>query len=156
MIAAGYEDSNDADKLRRDPRCMLALERAPETETAQCSLPTISRIEDMADTHTLFWMGHEMVRVYCASLKKVRSQTVLDIDDTLDTVHGHQQLRLCKPTVTNTVSNPYWSLAMGASGGFRSQGQSAGSEAGAGLHYCWAQKESPKLSAGYWTLARPL
>ena len=70
MIAAGYEDSNDADKLRRDPRCMLALERAPETETAQCSLPTISRIEDMADTHTLFRMGHEMVRVYCASLKK--------------------------------------------------------------------------------------
>jgi len=45
MIAAGYEDGNDADSLRHDPGFKIALERAPKTGAALCSQPTISRME---------------------------------------------------------------------------------------------------------------
>jgi hypothetical protein len=94
MIAAGYEDGNDAGNLRHDPGFKLALERGPETGAALCSQPTISRMENLADTRALIRMGHEMVRFYCQSFARAPGRIVLDIDDTFDTVHGHQQLRL--------------------------------------------------------------
>jgi len=94
MIAAGYEDGNDAADLRHDPGFKLALERGPETGAALCSQPTISRMENLADTRALIRMGHEMVRFYCQSFVRAPGRIVLDIDDTFDTVHGHQQLRL--------------------------------------------------------------
>ena len=94
MIAAGYEDGNDADDLRHDPAFKLALERGPETGAALCSQPTISRMENLGNTRALIRMAHEMVRFYCASFARPPRQIVLDIDDTFDTAHGHQQLRL--------------------------------------------------------------
>ena len=57
MIATGYEDGKDANKLRHDPSFKLALERAPETGAALCSQPTISRMENMANTRFLYRMG---------------------------------------------------------------------------------------------------
>ena len=94
MIAAGYEDGNDADKLRHDPSFKLALERAPETGAALCSQPTISRMENMANTRSLYRMGHEMVRVYCDSFKRTPKHMVPDIDESFDETHGDQQLSL--------------------------------------------------------------
>ena len=94
MIATGYEDGNDANKLRHDPSFKLALERAPETGAALCSQPTISRMENMANTRSLYRMGHEMVRVYCDSFKRTPKHMVLDIDESFDEVHGDQQLSL--------------------------------------------------------------
>jgi len=67
MIAAGYEDGNDAADLRNDPSFKLALERDPETGGVLCSQPTISRMENLADTRALIRISHEMVRFYCAS-----------------------------------------------------------------------------------------
>ena len=46
MIAAGYEDGNDADALRHDPAFKLALDQLPDGE-ALCSQPTISRLENL-------------------------------------------------------------------------------------------------------------
>src|SRR4051812_4707400 len=46
MIAAGYEDGNDASDLRRDPLFKMALDRAP-SDRELCSQPTISRLEKM-------------------------------------------------------------------------------------------------------------
>src|SRR6201994_1610726 len=43
MIAAGYEDGNDADALRRDPMFKLALDRLPAGEELWSQL-TISRL----------------------------------------------------------------------------------------------------------------
>jgi len=37
MIAAGYEDGNDAADLRHDPSFKISLERNPETGAALCS-----------------------------------------------------------------------------------------------------------------------
>ena len=94
MIAAGYEDGNDAANLRHDPGFKMALERGPETGAALCSQPTISRMENLADRRALIRMGREMVRVYCRSFARPPGRIILDIDDTFDAVHGHQQLRL--------------------------------------------------------------
>ena len=94
MIAAGYEDGNDATDLRHDPSFKIALERKPQTGAVLCSQPTISRMENLPGMRDLIRMGRAMVRFYCRSFARVPGQIVLDIDDTFDTVHGHQQLRL--------------------------------------------------------------
>ncbi len=94
MIAAGYEDGNDATEKRHDPSFKIALERNPETGAALCSQPTISRMENLPGMRDLIRMGQAMIRFYCQSFTRIPSQIVLDIDDTFDAVHGHQQLRL--------------------------------------------------------------
>ena len=93
MIAAGYEDGNDASDLRRDPLFKMALDRAP-SDRELCSQPTISRLENRPDVRSLLRMGRAMVDLYCASFRQVPKRIVLDIDDTFDAVHGGQQLRL--------------------------------------------------------------
>jgi len=93
MIAAGYEDGNAADRLRTDPMFKLAMERLGD-EAALCSQPTISRLENLPDTHALLRMGRAMVDLYCASFRQVPSKIVVDVDDTFDAVHGAQQMRL--------------------------------------------------------------
>ena len=94
MIASGYEDGNDANKVRYDPSFELALEHAPGTGSALRSQPTISRMNNITDTRSLIKMGHRGGQVYCDSFKRPPKQFVLDIDDTFDSVHGEQQLRL--------------------------------------------------------------
>lgn len=93
MIAAGYEDGNDADSLRADPMFKLALDRLPGDEEL-CSQSTISRLENLPDTRALLRLGRALVEQYCASFRQVPKRIVLDIDDTFDRVHGGQQLRL--------------------------------------------------------------
>ena len=93
MIAAGYEDGNDATGLRIDPLFKLALERVP-SDRDLCSQSTISRLENLPDVRTLLRLGRALVDVYCGSFRQVPRRIVLDIDDTFDAVHGGQQLRL--------------------------------------------------------------
>src|ERR1700692_2287388 len=93
MIAAGYEDGNDADWLRSDPMFKMALDLAP-SDRELCSQPTISRLENLPDARTLLRMGRAMVDLYCESFRQVPKRITLDIDDTFDAVHGGQQLRL--------------------------------------------------------------
>jgi hypothetical protein len=93
MIAAGYEDGNDADSLRSDPMFKMALDLTP-SDRELCSQPTISRLENLPDARALLRMGRAMVDLYCESYSKVPKRIVLDIDDTFDAVHGGQQLRL--------------------------------------------------------------
>jgi hypothetical protein len=93
MIAAGYEDGNDADTLRRDSMFKLALDRLPSDEEL-CSQSTISRLENLPDVRALLRLGRALVEQYCASFRQPPKRIVLDIDDTFDRVHGGQQLRL--------------------------------------------------------------
>jgi len=93
MIAAGYEDGNDADTLRGDPMFKLALDRLPSGEEL-CSQSTISRLENLADMRALLRLGRALIEQYCGSFRAVPKRIVLDIDDTFDRVHGGQQLRL--------------------------------------------------------------
>ena len=93
MIAAGYEDGNDADALRRDPMFKLALDRLPSDDEL-CSQSTISRLENLPDTRALLRLGRGLIDQYCASFRQVPKRIVLDVDDTFDRVHGGQQSRL--------------------------------------------------------------
>jgi DDE family transposase len=93
MIAAGYEDGNDATGLRTDPLFKLALERLP-SDRDLCSQSTISRLENLPDARTLLRLGRALVDVWCGSFRQVPRRITLDIDDTFDAVHGGQQLRL--------------------------------------------------------------
>lgn len=94
MIAAGYEDGNDATGLRHDPIFKMALDQLPESGRAPCSQSTISRLENLPDVRALLRMGRAMVGLYCASFRQVPKRVTFDIDDTFDAVHGGQQLRL--------------------------------------------------------------
>ena len=93
MIAAGYEDGNDADSLRHDPVFKLALDRLPDERRSARSRPSRGS-RTCRDRATLLRMARAMVGLYCASFRQVPRRIVLDIDDTFDAVHGGQQLRL--------------------------------------------------------------
>ena len=56
MIAAGYEDGNDANCLRSDPMFKMALDLTP-SDRELCSQSTISRLENLPDARALLRMG---------------------------------------------------------------------------------------------------
>jgi hypothetical protein len=94
LIAAGYPDANDCDALRDDPAFKLAVGRLPETGPELCSQPTMSRLENLPTKITVIRMMDAMVDLFCDSFAEVPRRIMLDIDDTLDRVHGGQQLSL--------------------------------------------------------------
>jgi hypothetical protein len=91
-IACGYEDADDLDRLRGDPAFKLACGRLPDTGTDLCSQPTISRWENAPALRDLIRLMGVMVDLYCNSYATPPAVVTLDIDDTVDVVHGHQQL----------------------------------------------------------------
>ncbi len=93
-IACGYPDADDLDDLRKDPACKLACGRLPESGDDLASQPTMSRWENAPDRRTLIRLTYAMVDLWCASYWRPPKAITLDIDDTADTVHGHQQLSL--------------------------------------------------------------
>jgi len=93
-IACGYEDADDCDSLRADPLFKLAVGRAPASGQALCSQPTMSRCENMASRAQAARMTAALVDIFCRSFATPPMAITLDIDDTCDAVHGHQQLSL--------------------------------------------------------------
>ena len=93
-IACGYEDADDLDHLRADPGLKLACGRLPDTGRDLCSQPTVSRWENAPTLREVIALMRVMVGVYCASYATPPAAVTLDIDDTVDVVHGHQQLSL--------------------------------------------------------------
>ena len=93
-IACGYEDADDLDHLRADPAFKLACGRLPDSGADLCSQPTVSRWENAPTLREVVRMTYAMVDIYCASYAVPPAAVTLDIDDTVDVVHGHQQLAL--------------------------------------------------------------
>jgi hypothetical protein len=93
-IACGYEDADDLDYLRTDPGFKLACGRLPDTGRDLCSQPTMSRWENTPTLREVIRMTSAMVDIYCSSYARPPAAVTLDIDDTVDVVHGHQQLSL--------------------------------------------------------------
>src|SRR5215213_4237733 len=104
MIAAGYEDGNDADSLRHDPVFKLTLDQLPD-RAALCSQPTISRLENLPGPRALLRMARAMVGLYCASFRQVPRRIVLDVDDTFDAVHAGSSCGSLTPTTTSMASS---------------------------------------------------
>ena len=93
-IACGYEDADDCDALRADPLFKLASGKAPESGGALCSQPTMSRLENTPSRIEVARMTAALVDLFCRSFPAPPAAITLDIDDTCDAVHGHQQLSL--------------------------------------------------------------
>jgi hypothetical protein len=93
-IACGYEDANDLDRLRSDPAFKLACGRLPDSDIDLCSQPTCSRAENLPALKTVIRLGEVLVDLWLSSYSAPPASITLDIDDTLDVVHGHQQLSL--------------------------------------------------------------
>src|SRR6185295_13872393 len=85
-------DGNDFDWLRCDPAFKLACGRLPDSGADLCSQPTISRWENAPTLREIIRLTYTLVDIWCRSYAKPPRSVVLDIDDTVDVVHGHQRL----------------------------------------------------------------
>src|SRR5881275_2381764 len=93
-IGCGYPDGNDFDWLRSDPAFKLACGRLPDTGRDLCSQPTLSRLENAPRLRDVIRLTYTLVDAWMDSYPREPASVTLDIDDTCDVVHGHQQLSL--------------------------------------------------------------
>src|ERR1700744_2608356 len=91
-IACGYEDADDLDYLRSDPGFKLACGRLPDSGDDLCSQPTMSRWETAPPRRGVAALSSATIDIYCASHARPPREVTLDIDDSVDVVHGAQQL----------------------------------------------------------------
>ena len=93
-ISCGYEDADDLDFLRFDPAFKLACGQLPDTSRDLCSQPTLSRLENAPSLKDAIRLSYALVDQWMDSYEREPASVTLDIDDTCDVVHGHQQLSL--------------------------------------------------------------
>jgi len=91
-ICCGHSDANDLDRLRDDPLLKMAVGRRPDTDPPLCSQSTMSRLENMPTKIEAARLTAALVDHFCASFEAPPAEMMLDIDDTVDEVHGMQQL----------------------------------------------------------------
>ena len=94
QIAAGYEDVNDAARLRYDPTFQVV---AADGRTPLGSQPTLSRLENAVDWPAIQRLARTGVDWFCAYAygpDEHPADLVLDLDSTDDPTHGMQQLAL--------------------------------------------------------------
>lgn len=92
QIALGYEDGNDAERLRLDPLLKTVCDRTPHDPIDLSSQPTLSRLENAPDCRALRRLARVLERLYVASLRPDTQEVIIDIDSTDDATHGQQQL----------------------------------------------------------------
>ena len=93
QIACGYEDQNDADTLRQDPLLKLVCGRLPDSGAALASQPTLSRLENAVDRHTVERLALVLVDLYLRERSRlgVPRRVLIDVDGTDDPAHGDQE-----------------------------------------------------------------
>jgi hypothetical protein len=93
QIACGYEDQNDADRLRTDPLFKLACGRLPASEPDLASQPTLSRLENAVDRHAVEALAEALADLYIRERGRagVPTRILLDLDGTADPAHGEQE-----------------------------------------------------------------
>jgi hypothetical protein len=93
QIACGYADQDDADSLRTDPLLKLVCGRLPDSGADLASQPTLSRLENAVDRHTVEALAETLVTVYLQQRGKQGppTQILLDLDGTDDPAHGAQE-----------------------------------------------------------------
>src|ERR1700691_2769327 len=89
QIVAGYEDANDADRLRHDPTLQIVADH--KLGEALGSQPTLSRWENAPCArdlvHTNDRLCQQFIRI-CGDQVRQRGEILLDIDSTDDPTHG--------------------------------------------------------------------
>ena len=93
QIVAGYEDTNDADRLRHDPVFQILADQ-PLGESLG-SQPTLSRWENSPAPRDLLKLQDALLDWFvkiCGKQVRKRGEILLDVDSTDDPTHGQQQL----------------------------------------------------------------
>jgi len=93
QIVAGYEDANDADRLRQDPTLQIVADQ--KLGEALGSQPTLSRWENAPSARDLVRLNDALLDQFirlCGKQVRQRGEILLDIDSTDDPTHGQQQL----------------------------------------------------------------
>jgi Transposase DDE domain group 1 len=93
QIIAGYEDGNDADRLRHDPAFQILADQ-PLGEPLG-SQPTLSRWENAPTARELISLQDTLLDWFvkvCGKQVRKRGEILLDVDSTDDPTHGQQQL----------------------------------------------------------------
>ena len=93
QIIAGYEDANDADRLRHDPAFQILADQ-PLGE-ALGSQPTLSRWENAPSAREIIGLQDVLLDWFitvCREQVCRRGEILLDVDSTDDPTHGQQQL----------------------------------------------------------------
>jgi DDE family transposase len=93
QIVAGYEDANDASRLRHDPLLQIIADQ--KLGDALGSQPTLSRWENAPAGRDLVRLSDLLLEQFiglCAPQIRQRGEILLDIDSTDDPTHGQQQL----------------------------------------------------------------
>lgn len=95
MVACGYEDGNDASRLRRDPIQKLLLDRDPIAGVELASQPTLSRFENGVTARELLRMAIALTdRVIARHRRRLKGRAkriTIDVDGTDDPAYGGQQ-----------------------------------------------------------------
>ena len=94
QIACGYDDANDCTALRHDPAFKAACGRLPISDDPVASQPSMSRFENSPRRGELYRMAQVLFDTFVASYDQAPQSLLLDIDDTVDEVHGAQQQSL--------------------------------------------------------------
>jgi hypothetical protein len=93
QIVAGYEDANDADRLRHDPLLQIVADQ--RLGEALGSQPTLSRWENAPSARDLVRLNDALLDQFiclCGKQVRQRGEILLDIDSTDDPTYGQQQL----------------------------------------------------------------
>jgi Transposase DDE domain group 1 len=93
QIVAGYEDANDADRLRHDPTLQIVADQ--KLGEALGSQPTLCRWENAPSARSLVRLNDALLDPFihlCGQQVRQRGEILLDIDSTDDPIHGQQQL----------------------------------------------------------------
>lgn len=95
QIVAGYEDANDADRLRHDPTLQIVADQ--KLGEALGSQPTLSRWENAPSARDLVRLNDALLDQFlrlCGDQVRQCGEILLDIDSTDDPTHGQQQLSI--------------------------------------------------------------
>jgi len=90
QIVAGYEDCNDASRLRQDALFKAIAGRTPEQEPLG-SQPTLSRLENRVGPDTLAELIDAQVRLFIRTRPQPLTEITLDLDPSEAPTFGDQQ-----------------------------------------------------------------
>ena len=107
QIVAGYEDGNDANRLRHDATFQLLAERSPGELLA--SQPTLSRWENRFTERDWVAMNGYLCHGFaqlCRARVAAAGEIVLDIDSTADPTYGQQEFSFYNGAYDRRVYHP--------------------------------------------------
>ena len=107
QIVAGYEDANDASRLRHDPLLQMVADQKLGDPLG--SQPTLSRWENAPSGRDLVSLNDRLLEQFiglCAQQVRQRGEILLDIDSTDDPTHGQQQLSFFNGAYSQHMYHP--------------------------------------------------